>query len=163
MRGPFSSPRRDGARLATPQSTGRVTSKLFNSRHQSTMLPRRLMGCLRLGTIGSRAERLAFYRTSILASDRFASTTPSGRGAHGDSSGCGNRRATASEGSSVSGGRHITSTAVSGRGEGPGVSGGATSSEEVLVQYGLGCARHVFWSPTLRLLNLMCCDRERNE
>ena len=85
-------------------------------RRTSAMLPRRLMGCLRLATVGSRAERLAFFRTSIATGgDRFSSTTSSaGRTAHGESHGYkGNRRAPAVDGSSVSGGRHITSTAVS--------------------------------------------------
>lgn len=84
------------------------------------MLPRRLMGCLRLATVGSRAERLAFFRTSIVATtgDRFSSTTSSagrsGASAHGEPKNGykGSRRAPAVDGSSVSGGRHITSTAV---------------------------------------------------
>lgn len=120
------------------------------SRRSSTMLPRRLMGCLRLATVGSRAERLAFFRTSIIATgDRFSSTTSSaGRSStHGESNGYkGNRRAPAYvDGSSVSGGRHITSTAVSGwfgRRCLPSVrvAGGATSAE-VLVHCS-ACARH---------------------
>lgn len=103
------------------------------------MLPRRLAGCLRLATIGSRAERLAFFRTHILATTtgaaRFSSTTSSaGRSAaHGEPSGYGNnRRGPAVDGPSASGGRHITSTAVSvGRLAG-GICfrlGGATSAE----------------------------------